>query len=109
MERRISEADWKRFRELRGVALDRLCERIFTEVIGLASESSQSWHERYLEMYRRIQDRDNDVARAFNDPRRSTAYLQLAVMASLDLIEPGELEQFGPYTQEVVARFRSVQ
>jgi hypothetical protein len=44
----ISEADWKVFRRLRPIALERFCERVLSEIGQTASESGKGAHERYL-------------------------------------------------------------
>jgi hypothetical protein len=73
----ISEPDWKLFsRNLRSLALERFCERVL-EKLSKISESDQSFHERYLKIYRQIHDDDNDLAEMFNDSRRSNTIIQL--------------------------------
>jgi len=94
----VQESDWKAFRELREVALQRFCERVLEEVLPLAQDRSRSHHERYLAVFRLIQERDEQLADAFNDPARSRMMVQLAAIRALGLLLPGELERF---TQEI--------
>lgn len=103
MLREFPESDWKVFRQLRQLALERFCERILKEVEQLSSNSADSFHDRYLRVHRLIQQRDREIADAFNDPRRSQALIQLARMKSLRLIEPDELDRFSTSTREVLA------
>ncbi len=42
------ESDWKIFRELREVALERFCKRVLEELELLWQDASGSYHERYL-------------------------------------------------------------
>jgi hypothetical protein len=100
------ESDWKAFRKLREVALERFCERILAEVNRITADAKRSSHARYLAVYALIQERDDQMARAFNNPRRSAALLQLATMISLDLISQEELQSFTPRTQSVVGALR---
>ncbi|MCI0703179.1 MAG: peptide ABC transporter substrate-binding protein [Planctomycetia bacterium] len=102
MEQHISEADWKLFRQLRAVALERFCQRVLLEVGQLASGSGASSHERYLEVYRLIHERDEELASAFNDPRRSTARFQLARMRALGLLTDAEYSEFSAETRNAV-------
>ena len=74
----IPETDWKIFRQLRTVALERFCERALAEMAYLASEKVQTSHERYLAIYKQLHSRDKELADAFNGSSRSTASLQLA-------------------------------
>jgi hypothetical protein len=59
-QRQISEPDWKRFRHLRELALERFCERVLSEIGQLASEPGPSAHERYLAVYKLLQRRDKN-------------------------------------------------
>jgi hypothetical protein len=95
----FSERDWKVLREVRSVALERFCERILSEITRIAKDASASGHERYLLIYQLVQDRDADIAAAFNDLRRSTALRQLAMMQTLDVLSAEELARFSADTQ----------
>ena len=72
----IKESDWKIFRRLHRIALERYCQRVLEEV-KLATVSDDSYHDCYLKVYRLMQDRDRTMARAFNDLRRSTALVRV--------------------------------
>ena len=98
----VSESDWKAFRELREVALQRFCERVLEELLPLTQDRSWSHHERYLAVFRLIQGRDEQLANAFNDPARSRMIVQLAVIRALGLLSPGELERFTQETRSII-------
>ena len=99
----VPESDWKVFRKLREVALERFCERVLDNVGRFQRDSSRTHHERYLDLYRWLQDRDDELARAFNDPRRSQMLWQLATIHSYGLLEASELAQLTPQTREAIA------
>ena len=71
MSLEIEESDWKVFRQLRPIALDRFCWRVLDEIQQVSADTKRSTHERYLAVYDLIQRRDRELADAFNDPRRS--------------------------------------
>lgn len=98
----ISEADWKQFKAIWPVALERLSERILTECQAICRDEMQTAHERYLQMYRLIQERDAEMADGFNDYRRSTASLRLQAMWHNDLITRDELSRFSHDTQSLL-------
>ncbi len=98
-----SESDWKVFRKLREPALERYCERVLDEVGRISSDASRSHHERYLELFQVLGDRNEMLARAFDDPRRSQMLQQLAAMHALDLLQADELARFDPEIQERIA------
>ena len=100
--REFPEADWKVFRRLRAVALERFCEQILRQVVSTCSDPSKSSHERYLSIWRLLQKHDKQLADAFNNPRRSDAFPQLTLMFSLGLVDAQELQKFTPDTQNMI-------
>ena len=100
MSAEFPESDWKVLRALRAVALERFCDRVLTDIERLASDRDKAAHDRYLEIYRVIQRRDRELARAFDAPRRSQALLQLATIWSLGLLTQEELSRFSPATRD---------
>jgi len=102
MTRQISEADWRVFRQLRAIALERFYGRVLSEIDGLVSDTGKSARERYQAVFELIQLRDSELADAFDDPRRSTAVLQLARIQSHELLIQEELARFSPETLAAV-------
>jgi hypothetical protein len=102
----FSESDWKTFRRLQAVALERFCERILQELKYIACEEQGTYHARYLAAYKLIEKRDDQIARAFNSPRRSVALAQLIALADLDLLTEDEMRSFSPSTQSVAKELR---
>jgi len=102
MDRGIKESDWKLFRKFHTLALERFCERVLEDVVRVASQPAKTHHERYLELYRLIDRRDGQIARAFNDFRRSTAVQQLAIIQSHQLLSDEEFAQFSEETRNAV-------
>ena len=102
MSHRFPESDWKAFRELRVVALQRFCERVLTDSTQIASDLASTPHERFLKLFAQVNDQNDELARAFDDPRRSSMLHQLAVICSHNLLEPAELARFSDATRETV-------
>jgi hypothetical protein len=99
----MPESDWKLFRQLRELALDRFCQRVLAEIGSLASDAGQSHHDRYVAVFNLIRERDKELAAAFDDPRRSTVLRQLALIRSRELLTDEEFARFGRETQDAVA------
>jgi hypothetical protein len=76
----IPEADWRVFRSLHPIWLGRFCKRINGELMRLLSDDSRDAHEQYLATYKLMHKRDKEIANAFNDFRRSTAIVQIAII-----------------------------
>jgi hypothetical protein len=103
--RDISESDWKLFRRLPTLALERFCQRALEEVGRLAADADRSSHKRYLAVYRLLQERDRRLADAFDNPRRSTALLQLARLRAEGLLTEEEFARFSPAARAAVQLF----
>jgi peptide subunit release factor 1 (eRF1) len=101
----IAEADWKRFRRLRELALDRFCRRVLDKAQELIDRDTLSHHQRYLALFRFLKERDDELADAFNSPKRSTALIQLARLRYHDLLTDEEFAEFSPETQSIVALY----
>ena len=77
-----SEADWKNFRQLRELALERFCKRTLDELQPILDNASRTYHDRYLEVFRVLNARDDVLA-----------------------AEPGELDRFSESTRSTIDRF----
>ena len=108
MSRSIPEGDWKVFRELRQVALERFCDKILTEAKAEIERPGKSSHEKYLTLYKLIEDRDDDVARGFNDFRRSTALMQIGIIHSMGLFTGEELRRFSSETLQIIEMYARI-
>ena len=102
MAREIKESDWKLFRQLHGIALERFSQRVLEEVRLAATDAKDGYHACYLKVYAHIQNRDGTMARAFNDPKRSMAIIQLANIVEEGLLTDDELKKFSAETLEAV-------
>ena len=82
--------------------MERLCERVIGERGTIASNNEASYHARYLEIFKLIERRDDDIARAFNDPKRSSMVFQLATIVSHGPLTQDELQCLTPAIRETV-------
>jgi hypothetical protein len=98
----ISESDWKRFRHLHPLALERFCGHVLSEVGRLAADTTKSAHERYLAVFKLLREKDKELADTFDDMRRSTAWRQLALIRALGLVTDEEFSQFSAETRDAV-------
>ena len=96
----IQESDWKLFRQLRVIVLERYCERVLGEINGIASDSGKTPHRQYLAIWDLLQRRNREMAHAFDDPRRSVARIQLQFIWSLGLLTGDEVARFSKEIRE---------
>jgi len=102
MTREIKEADWKVFRRLQGIALERFCQRVIEEVQSKTSSCANGYHDCYLELFALIRSRDKEMAQAFDDARRSNAFILLANIKEQGLLTEEELMQFSSEAREAI-------
>jgi hypothetical protein len=65
-------------------------------------EAERSSHQRYLDLYKLMKRRDKEF---FDDPRRSTATLQIMLIHKHALFTEDEFSQFSQDMQEFALRF----
>ena len=100
----IAEADWKVLRRAHPLALERFCERVLGEVERVMRNREQTHHQRYLAVFELVQRRDRDMARLFDNPRRSQALTMLAHMRSEGVLTQEEFSSLSPQTRSAVER-----
>jgi hypothetical protein len=98
----IPERDWKVLRKLKPIALDRFCKRALAELKYRAKADDGEHHAAYLAVYKAMQERDAEIAAAFNDMRRSQAFLRLIGIRRLKLLTDEEWNEFSEKTQRSV-------
>ena len=102
MTTEIKESDWKVLRRVHPLAVERFCERVLGEVERLARDSAQSLHERYLQIYKLMEQRDREMARLFNDPKRSRALTMMVHMRAEGLMTDEEFAELTDGTQRAL-------
>jgi hypothetical protein len=108
MAREIKESDWKLFRRLHAIALERFCQRVIEEVQSTTDECADGYHDCYLKLFALMRSRDKEMARGFNDPRRSNAFILLANIKEQGLLTDQELMQFSPEVREAIEVIDSI-
>ena len=98
----IKESDWKFFNAVRSEALQRFCQKVLLEIKGIDSDPTKSFHQRYLEIYRVVRDRDKELAKVFDYLRRSTALIQIAALRTRGLLNEDEFMRFSEETRNIV-------
>ena len=99
----IPESDWKLLCQLKPVALDRLCSRILKKASAIAgNETEDSAYDRYIKLYRYINNSDKSLGRSFDQWKRSSAFFILANWRSEHLITDEEFTQFSSLAQNAV-------
>jgi len=99
----VPESDWRVFRDLHCVALERFCERILLDALSVTEDVNKTHHDRYRELFSLIKKRDKEIAFTFDDFRRSTAFFQIAMIRRLGLWTDEEYQRFSSETRDSIA------
>ena len=105
MSRTIPESDWKLFRQLHPIAVNRFCDKVLTDIANALGDTKATPHERYLKIFKIVQQRDRTMAEAFDDLRRSTALIRILKIHSLGLLTEDETVRFTQETRDLIAQF----
>jgi len=95
MPQGIPESDWKLFRKLHPVLVERFCKQILSELDAVSADEAKTFHQRYSDIYKLIERRDNELAYLFDNPRRSSAMGQIVAIYQHGLLTEDELNGFG--------------
>ncbi|RDB42144.1 hypothetical protein DU490_14630 [Halomonas sp. DQ26W] len=95
----IRESDWKAFKRLRAVALERFSQRVLDECQQICSKRDATAHERYGELYDLIHKRNREMAHAFDHFSRSRALSCLRLIRMHNLLTEAEVAEFSEETQ----------
>ena len=105
MSQEIPESDWRHFKKVHQLSLERYCIRTLADLSAVVTGTDGTAHSRYLRVFNLIHQKNEDMARAFDDFRRSTAVMQLGIMRRMGLLTDEELSMF---TTETQARVRGI-
>jgi hypothetical protein len=92
----MKELDWKILRRVHPLALERFCKRVLAEIDRISGEDAKSYHARSLQIFGMIQQGDREIARLFDNPRRSHAPTALAQIRSQGLLRVARIFQPEP-------------
>jgi hypothetical protein len=108
MSSNLPESDWRLFTKIHNKLLEQYCEQILEDVRTASRSAASSSHDRYRKVYDLIHQRDKQMANAFDDFRRSTAVMQLAVMRRMKLLTDEDLGKFSEQTRIRIEQIASL-
>ena len=100
--REIKEPDWKVLRRVHPLALERFCEHALAEIDRVSRDGAKGHHARYLQIFRIIKESDREIARLFDNPRRSHALTMLAQIRAQGLLTDDEFSSLSPETRGAI-------
>ena len=95
----IPERDWKYLRRVQGQLLEALCSRINGEASRIVADHSLSQHEKFLQLYTHVIERNAVVADCFDDWKRSNILLKLLLLRKNRLLTDEHISKLSAETQ----------
>ena len=89
----IKEADWRVFKQIKEMAIERYCERVLAEYREVIDDTDTHPHNRFLLMNRLTENRDKQMALIFDGHARSKMTRQLYGMRLEGLVDDDQLAQ----------------
>ena len=83
--------------------MERFCRRAVEEISAATSDRHGDYHACFLQLFALVNERNRELARTFDDLRRSNAVSLLAGLMEEGLLSEEEFSQFGPETRAAVA------
>jgi hypothetical protein len=93
------ESEWKKFKKLRKICLERFCNEVLAEARSVCDSEEPNALERYYGLYQLIQDKERELEKAFDGLSRSKAFMQLLLMYKMGLVEENQLDEFEDETK----------
>jgi len=108
MLREIPERDWKIFRQLYPIARERFGQRAIAEIQRLISQGGQPCIEQFWDVVDYTAGQKKEVNDVFDDLRRSTAMIKVAILRKEGLLTEGEIARFSPEFREWLEGMRAM-
>ena len=84
--------------------LAQACARILDQAESIIRERQGKEHEAFLKLWHAVEEGNEDIARMFDDVRRSSAISKLMAWRRHGLLNDEELALFSTTTQVAIAR-----
>ena len=90
----MKESEWKKFKKLKEKCLERFCGEVLSEAQGICDHVGKTNHEKYIDLYQLMRNKDKKLGKAFDGLSRNLAHSQLLLMYQMRLVEEAELNEF---------------
>ena len=108
MERDIAERDWKVFKELHSIAMNRFFEKAVKDMQPMLWHKDKPAQERFWDALTYAKKQREQAARLFDGKSRSNAVFQAGLIYANHLLSKEEINRFSPEMQEHLERFLTV-
>lgn len=102
-----TEADWKYYSSIYDEMLEEFSRRHCERLRGILGQNDLTEDQKRHAVYKAVHKDDKDVARLFNDHRRSVMMMQCLGYQAYGLLTPAHIEHFSPSFREWLSWARS--
>jgi hypothetical protein len=89
----MKESDWKIFKQLKDIAIEKYCTLALEESQEVISDQKEHVHNRYLLLYKLLQNRNKQMSSLFDGHSRSRAWIQLIAIRNEGLADEALLSK----------------
>ena len=89
----MKESDWKIFKQIKENAIELFCSQALEEFEEVITNKNEHVHNRYLLLYKLVQNRDKQMQLLFDGHSRSKAPLQLLAIRGEGLADENLLSK----------------
>jgi hypothetical protein len=83
----MKESDWKVFTDIKDKAIEKYCTLALEESKEVISDQKEHVHNRYILLYKLLQNRNKQMSLLFDGHSRSKAWIQLIAIRSEGLAD----------------------
>jgi hypothetical protein len=94
------ESDWKQFRKIVPHLRERYLKKVNEQVAALLADSERTPTEQFWDVQERIEDEEKIIMDCFDDHRRSTMLISMAVMQRNGVLSDNDLKGFSDELRE---------
>ena len=100
----IPESDWKYLRNLMDELLETLCKRINSEASQILNDPHFSQYEKFLQLFRQVVEKNEVIAKCFDDWRRSNILHKLLALREEQLLTEKHISLLSEETQGKISQ-----
>ena len=100
--RSVPEGDWKKLRAMKNDVLNFACKRIFEKIDKISNDREGKEHKVYLNLWKLLDQEDDEIALMFDDLKRSSAIHKLAAWKRNGVISKESFSEFSDETRKIV-------
>jgi len=92
--KQFPEEDWKILKKLKVQLLQDFCDNILDQLEPIIKNRKNGSHRAYLDLWKILNKKNNELANMFDDLKRSTAFFKLAAWRDIGFLSEDNFNKF---------------